>query len=188
LAAYEAAVAWELAELGESLRSIRWYASHESFAVNGYLAGWDRRIAVLSSSVAEHLVPRETALLLAREGWFRRSGVLATGAAIASVWILVGLAAALFFPAENPLQAAVGGCAVITTWCFLSLFIWPSLNRHWMIQADRALCEKATPEEVMGLLNKVQRLNATDTELGSVKTTVFHPIPPLSDRIRSLSK
>jgi Zn-dependent protease with chaperone function len=57
-----------------------------------------------------------------------------------------------------------------------------------MIQADRALCEKATPEEVMGLLNKVQRLNATDTELGSVKTTVFHPIPPLSDRIRSLSK
>ena len=37
------------------------------------------------------------------------------------------------------------------------------------------------------LLVLVQQLNATDIELPAAKTTLFHPIPPLSDRLHFLS-
>jgi hypothetical protein len=76
----------------------------------------------------------------------------------------------------------------MTTWCFLALFVWPSLNRVWMCNADTFLATLATPGEVRDLLSKVERLNATDISLSPAKTAVFHPIPPLQDRLSNLDR
>ena len=76
----------------------------------------------------------------------------------------------------------------MTTWCFLALFVWPTVNRVWMRSADEFLASMASAAEVKDLLSKIERLNATDIALSPAKTAVFHPIPPLQDRLNNLEK
>ncbi len=45
-----------------------------------------------------------------------------------------------------------------------------------------------TLSEVHDLLSKLERLNATDISLSPAKTAVFHPIPPLQDRLSNLDR
>jgi Zn-dependent protease with chaperone function len=104
------------------------------------------------------------------------------------VWILSGVALTRALPHHNPVQAGLNGSATLSTWCFLSLFLFPSLNRIWMKQADRFLARLVSVTEVRDLLSKIATLNATDISMGSVKTAVFHPIPTLQDRIASLDR
>jgi hypothetical protein len=77
---------------------------------------------------------------------------------------------------------------VLTSWCFLSLFIWPPVSRRSMLIADGILCEKAGLQETMDLLTKLQDLNDTDTTLQPAKHWVFHPIPSLDQRLRQLER
>ena len=105
---------------------------------------------------------------------------------IAGTWLLVGAGLALTVPAANAIQAALGGAAVVSLWSFLALFVWPTLNRRWMSEADRVLLQYAPTEEIQALFEKVQQLNGTDTALASAKTAIFHPIPPTQDRINAL--
>ena len=101
---------------------------------------------------------------------------------------LLGVLLALLLPSVNSVQAGLSGAAIMTTWCFLALFVWPTLNRVWMRHADSFLASLATPGEVRDLLSKIERLNATDISLSPAKTTVFHPIPPLQDRLSNLDR
>jgi Zn-dependent protease with chaperone function len=55
-----------------------------------------------------------------------------------------------------------------------------------MRKADAFLVSLATPAEVRSLLVKVEHLNATDISLSPAKTLVFHPIPPLQERLNRL--
>lgn len=177
----------ELARLRQPARAIRWFDHGDDRTVNGYLAPFRPAGLCLATTVARHLTPREAALLAAREEWFRRSGASTLGVMIVVGWLFAGVAAGLVIPAATALQAALLGAAMVTTWCFAALFVWPTLNRHWMRQADLYLLTLAPREEVRALLENVQRLNATDVALPAGKTTIFHPIPPLATRLESLS-
>lgn len=181
---FEMELSSELKALGVGHRMIQWFDNGDVDSVNGYIRV-DGTLC-LAGNVARQLQPREAALMAAREEWFRRSSVYQLTYAIVLGWLIVGVAAALWYPATTALEAALGGSAVVTTWCFLALFVWPSLNRYWMKRADHFLCEIAPRGEVCALFEKIQKLNATDVDLPPGKTTVFHPIPPLTERLKSL--
>jgi hypothetical protein len=182
---YEGFLRDELKMLNSKVRDVHWFDNGDLRFVNGFISPFG--LLCLSTTVSIELTPREAALLAAREEWFRKSGCFAVGSVIAVVWALLGFVFALFLPATSAVQAAMGGSAVVTGWCFLALFIWPSLNRRWMRKADCYLAKLAPHDEVVALLKKVQSLNATDVSLSRAKTTVFHPIPPLEERLRALS-
>ncbi len=184
--AFESTLQLELKALQMTLRPVRWFDHGDSETVNGCIT--PRGFLSLSMTVAQWLTPREAALLVAREEYYRRSGAWILILVIVAVWTLLGILLALLLPSVNPVQAGLSGAAIMTTWCFLALFVWPTLNRVWMRHADSFLASLATPGEVRDLLSKIERLNATDISLSPAKTTVFHPIPPLQDRIANLDR
>ncbi len=166
-------------------RDIRWFDNREAHFVNGFIS--PSGVLCLSTTVASELTPREASLLAAREEWFRVSGAFLAEGTIVVLWSLLGLFFALTISSSSGLQAAICGAAVVTGWCFLALFIWPSLNRNWMTKADQYLLTLAAHDEVCALLQKIQSLNKTDISLSPSKIAVFHPIPPLEKRLRALS-
>ncbi len=185
-AAYETKLAVELTALDQIARPIRWFDNAETTTVNGYVRPIPPRQLCLATNVAKHLTSRETALLAARENWLIRSGAGPLVTAIAALWLLVGVTLALLFPAPFPIQSAFLGPAIITTWCFLALFIWPTLNRILNRRADCHLLTLAPAAEVTALLAHLQKLNATDSNLPGAKTSIFHPIPPADQRTSAL--
>jgi hypothetical protein len=183
---FEGNLELELKPLNVTLRPVRWFDLGDSETVNGCIT--PRGVLSLSKTVAQWLTPREAALLLTREEYYRQSGAWILILVIVAVWTLLGILAASLLPSMNPVQAGLCGAAVMTTWCFLALFVWPTLNRLWMRRADSFLASVATPAEVSELLSKIERLNATDISLSPAKTAVFHPIPPLQERLSNLDQ
>jgi Zn-dependent protease with chaperone function len=154
--------------------------------VNGCIT--PRGFLSLSTTVARLLTPREAALLTAREECYRRSGTWIVILVIVMVWTFLGILVARLMPGTNPVQGGLNGVAIMSTWCFLALFVWPTVNRIWMRNADESLASIASAAEVKDLLSKVERLNATDIALSPAKVAVFHPIPPLQDRLTNLER
>ncbi len=176
----------ELRSLQMTLRPVRWFDHGDSETVNGCIT--PRETLSLSTTITRWLTPREAALLVVREEYYRRSGAWILILAIVAIWTLLGILLASLLPSGNSVQAGLCGAGVMTTWCFLALFIWPTLNRFWMRQADSFLATQATHGEVCDLLSKIERLNATDISLSPAKTAVFHPIPPLQERLSNLDR
>lgn len=174
----------ELKSLGAPQRQIRWHDNGDLETVNGCIL--PNGVLSLSLTVARMLAPREAALLAFREEYYRRSGMWLLNLGIVLGWTLCGIVLAKLYPAGNSIQAALGGAAIMTTWCFLALFIWPGLSRAWMRQADQFAVRASSASEVVKLLTKVESLNATDLSLSPAKTVVFHPIPPLNERLKHL--
>ena len=183
---FEKNMASESVSLAVKSRPVRWFDLGDHETVNGCIT--PRGFLSLSTTVAEWLTPREAALMAAREEYYRRSGAWILILLIVLVWTLLGILAASLLPSMNPVQAGLNGAAVMTTWCFLALFVWPTLNRFWMRRADSFLASLATSGEVRDLLSKIERLNATDIALSPAKTAVFHPIPPLQERLSNLDQ
>jgi len=184
--AFEKNMALAFDSLGMKSRPVRWFDLGDEETVNGCIT--PRGFLSLSTTVARWLTPREAALMVAREEYYRRSGAWILILLIVLVWTLLGILAASLLPSMNPVQAGLCGAAVMTTWCFIALFVWPTLNRFWMRRADSFLASLATPGEVRDLLSKIERFNATDIALSPAKTAVFHPIPPLQERLSSLDQ
>jgi flagellar basal body-associated protein FliL len=183
---FEKNMASESVSLAVKSRPVRWFDLGDHETVNGCITPCG--FLSLSTTVAQWLTPREAALMAAREEYYRRSGAWILILLIVLVWTLLGILAASLLPSMNPVQAGLYGAAVMTTWCFLALFVWPTLNRFWMRQADSFLASLTSPGEVRDLLSKIERLNATDIALPPAKTGVFHPIPPLQDRLSNLDR
>lgn len=183
---FEKNMASESVSLAVKSRPVRWFDLGDHETVNGCIT--PRGVLSLSTTVAQWLTPREAALMAAREEYYRRSGAWILILLIVLVWTLLGILAASLLPSMNPVQAGLCGAAVMTTWCFLALFVWPTLNRFWMRRADSFLASLSTPGEVRDLLSKIERLNATDIALSPAKTAVFHPIPPLQERLSNLDQ
>ena len=176
----------EVKSLQIKSRPVRWFDHGDMETVNGCIT--PRGILSLSTTVAQLLTPREASLMVAREEYYRRSGIWIMILAIVTIWTLSGILLTRLMPSVNPFQAGLYGVAVMTTWCFLALFVWPTLNRFWMRQADSFLASLTSRGEVSDLLSKIERLNATDITLSPGKTAVFHPIPPLQDRLTNLDR
>jgi hypothetical protein len=176
----------ELKALQVKPRQVRWFDHGDLETVNGCIT--PRGFLSLSTSVVQWLTPREAALLAAREECYRRSGTWIMIPLIVLMWTLAGILMTRLLPSMNPVQAGLYGAAIMTTWSFLALFVWPTVNRVWMRSADEFLASMASAAEVKDLLSKIERLNATDIALSPAKTAVFHPIPPLQDRLTNLEK
>lgn len=183
---FEKSMVAELLTLKVKPRPVRWFDPGDVETVNGCITPRGR--LSLSFTVAQSLTPREAALMAAREEYFRRSGIWFITLVIVAAWTLMGIWLAALMPSSNAVQAGLIGAAVMSSWCFLALFVWPSLNRIWMSKGDTFLASLAETEEVRQLLSKIERLNATDISLPPAKTTVFHPIPPLEERISKLNR
>lgn len=181
---FETNLRLELEKLGLKVRPIRWFDFGDSETVNGCIT--PRGFLSLSNSVAQCLTPREAALMAAREESYRQSGSWILLLSIVAAWTLLGIVVASAVPCSIPVQAGLSGAALMSSWCFLALFIWPSLNRIWMRRADAFLVSLAPLAEVRSLLVKIGHLNATDITLSPAKTLVFRPIPPLQERLNRL--
>jgi hypothetical protein len=184
--AFEEKLKLELNLLKIQLRPVCWFDHGDAETVNGCIT--PQGTLSLSTTVVTWLIPREAALLVAREEYYRRSGIWLLILLIVTAWVMLGILLASLLPSKNPVQAGLAGSAVMTSWCFLALFVWPTLNRSWMRQADNFLASMASAGEVRELLSKIERLNATDIALSPVKTAVFHPIPPLQQRLLNLDR
>ncbi len=177
----------ELQRLKLGQLMVVWVRDGETTGVNGAALDFFKpHTVLLAESVARQLTPREAALLVAREVDYVRRGRRWQSLAICVSWLLGGVALGWMLPAEEGLQSALLPMAVVSTWCLLGLFIWPNLSRAWVLKADRWLATQVGAEEVTALLQKVQSLNATDTALPPWKRRIFHPIPPLQDRVSSI--
>lgn len=184
---FESQLRPEMAKIGvASDVPMVWIQSEDETTVNGSIPPGGKLQIWLASNVARELTPREAALLVRRDFWFRRNRKHTWEVAICISWLLLGLVGAQFLPARDALQAALGGAAWVTTWCFAALFVWPRLNQGWMRAADRDLLQVAPREEIEALLRRVQLLNASDTALSGAKSGVFHPIPDLGRRLENL--
>jgi hypothetical protein len=176
----------EREKLGVKNVKIEWADLADETTVNGGIRPFANTI-LLSTSVRGQLSPREVALLCAREQWLKCNHAGSAAAAwIAAGWLLLGVGFALAVPAANPMQAAIGGAAVVSMWSFAALFVWPPLNQKWARRGDNYLARISSPHEARTLLTKIQTLNQTDVALPPGKANVFHPIPPLASRIESL--
>ena len=183
---FEKSMNAELQSLGVTPRPVRWFDLGDEESVNGCIT--PRGLLSLSATVAQWLTPREAALMASREEYYRKFGTWLFTLLIVASWTLLGILLATLIPSANAVQAGLIGAAVMSSWCFLALFVWPTLNRFWMNRGDAFLASLASPAEVSELLSKIERLNATDISLSAVKTAVFHPIPPLQERLSKLDQ
>ena len=183
---FERSMNAELQSLGVTPRPVRWFDLGDEESVNGCIT--PRGLLSLSATVAQWLTPREAALMASREEYYRKFGTWLFTLLIVASWTLLGILLATLIPSANAVQAGLIGAAVMSSWCFLALFVWPTLNRFWMNRGDAFLASLASPAEVSDLLSKIERLNATDISLSAVKTAVFHPIPPLQERLSKLDQ
>lgn len=183
---FEKSMNAELQSLGVTPRPVRWFDLGDEETVNGCIT--PRGLLSLSATVAQWLTPREAALMASREECYRKSGTWLFTLLIVASWTLLGILLATLIPSANAVQAGLIGAAVMSSWCFLALFVWPTLNRFWMNRGDAFLVSLASTAEVSELLSKIERLNATDISLSAVKTAVFHPIPPLQERLSKLDQ
>jgi len=187
-ARFATAMSGELQRLKKGGVMVIWIRDLERTAVNGMALDFLRpRTVALSESVVRGLTPRQAALLVAREAHAVASGQRVASLAICIGWLLGGVAIGWNLPAAEGLQSALLPMAFITTWCLLALFVWPHLSRRWVIANDRWLATQCSPEETAELLRRVQALNATDTRLPQWKRRIFHPIPPLENRLNPIS-
>jgi Zn-dependent protease with chaperone function len=159
--------------------------------VNGVIMPFHPKTLYINRAAAEELDVKELAALTFREQWFHQRGQTLLHVGIVLGWILAGVYLALtvpgsILPATTALEQGLGGAAIMTTWCFLALLIWPPLNNRAMLKADLHLAHHVGAEATIALLNKIQTLNETDFELDPAKEHVFHPIPSLKKRIEAL--
>lgn len=174
-----------LKEWGVPIKRICWYDDGATAVLNGSLLPSCSDTVWLTDAVGK-LAPRAIALLIRREFHFRIKGYHVWTLIIVCCWVGAGAALALGLPTVNAWQQAMALAAVMTTWCFLALFIWPPLNRRWMRSADRSMLEVASVVEVTNLLRLLQESNESDVALSGLKQGIFHPIPSLENRIKEL--
>jgi hypothetical protein len=159
--------------------------------VNGAILPFQRHTLTINQAASEELEVNELAALALREQWFHQKGQGLMCVAIVIGWIMAGLTMALFLPgsalpADTALQQGLSGAAIMTTWCFLALFVWPPLSNHTMLKADAYLAEKIGVDATVALLNKIQTINETDFDLSGTREHIFHPIPSLKKRLHHL--
>lgn len=161
--------------------------------VNGAILPFHRDHLFINRAAAERLSPADLAALGFRERWFHESGKSRICSGIVIGWMAAGVALALhapglLVPAQTPLHHGLAGAALLTTWCFIALFVWPPVNHRFMLEADAILAQTIGQEATMELLRKIQDINQTDTRLRAGKEQVFHPIPTLERRLQHLKE
>lgn len=183
----------ELKSLGAYHLDLHILPDGDEEGVNGTILPFRPGIFYINSNAAAELRPKELAALALRELWFHRKGQSLLSTVIVVAWALAGLYLALripgfLLPASTALQQGLGGAALMTSWCFLALFVWPPFSNRIMLKADRFLAEKIGAQDTIALINKIQTLNESDFELPPAREHIFHPIPTLRKRIENLEK
>ncbi|MEM6823003.1 MAG: hypothetical protein AAF558_13820 [Verrucomicrobiota bacterium] len=181
----------ELEQLGTEPVRLRLIDDGGQEGVNGMMLPFYKNRFFINQSAADQLSAKELGLLALREQWFQNCGQTRLSLLIIITWSVAGFLLSCtvpggVLPANTALQHGLGGMAIMTSWCFLALFVWPPLSNRAMLNADSYLAEKSSPDQVLALIQKLQKLNQSDDTLTTEKEWVFHPIPSLRKRINNI--
>ncbi len=180
-------------EHGLAWPRIRWYDHGERSLAGGWhgLGPWAR--LWLSTSLLD-VDPRIGAGLIIREIGHADRGDRAFGVLASAAWIAAGLALSWILAGEligrgaaTPAGLVVVIAAVMSTWSWIGLFVWPALGRTQVMAADRFMLRAGmTREEAVEVLDELATRNRPDETLPPTVAFVFHPIPPMETRRRAL--
>ena len=130
--------------------------------------------------------PAAAADLVAREIGHRALGHRGQSAAGTCLWVTLGFAlSAVLFPDHGVAGTLLATAAVMSTWCWLGLFVWPALGRHQILAADR-FAARTSPTGGRAMLDALTEHNLPDEHLPPAVAYVFHPIPPMAARRSAL--
>ena len=182
-----------LFERGLAWPRICWYDHGERSLAGGWhgLGPWAR--LWLSTSLLD-VDPRIGAGLIVRELGHADRGDRAFGVLASAAWIAAGLALSWILAGELigrtdavPAGLVVVIAAVMSTWSWIGLFVWPALGRTQVMAADRFMLRVGmTREEAVAVLDELAARNRPDEKLPPAVAFVFHPIPPMEARRRAL--
>ncbi|MGF1632670.1 MAG: hypothetical protein ACFCVE_02370 [Phycisphaerae bacterium] len=195
----------------ESMRlptpKVVWFDSGENALAGGWNGVGRFKTLFIAKSLTQ-VSPRVAAGLIAREIGHDRGMHRLTSAIATMLWVGSGLLIAhdlmtpelavvsgWTFPttpglevdvtARPPLpQAVFTIAAVMSTWCWLGLFVWPALGRRQVLAADAFAAERLGASDTQAMFDALARHNLPDEHLPPVKAFIFHPIPPLDVRRR----
>ncbi|MFZ4115350.1 MAG: hypothetical protein ACOYK6_01350 [Chthoniobacterales bacterium] len=168
------------------------YQSGDSSTVNGgSIGGGNQRRYMISSTSVEHLTPAELALLIWRDEKVNAPSKKSQYLSYALGYCFLGLLFAettMILVGHSFWTRWFWLVAFLSSWFFLSLFIFPSCSRKNYLRVDRKVIEAGTdPQHYMALLQKLQHLNATEQKVPSWIEYIFYPIPSLENRLQSIA-
>ena len=187
------AIEEELNSLGGSMPRVTVLESEDEGFTGGVAGLPGRETCVLPIAWVGGLEPRALALLLERRGRIVRSGLRASGVALALAWTLGTFAAASMLPGAG--LASVAGLVTTSLWfsllSFVGLLLLPTPSRRGTKAADARLLsglEGRDRELFSETLRALDQLQDDEPERSASIESVFHPIPSLGSRRRALDE
>lgn len=164
--------------------------SGEDPAFSGGFAGLSFR-PVLPERWARDLGPAEWQLLIER-----RRSILSTGAwrrtlLAAVLWNVLGLGLASLLPGGGfaDLSGLVTTAVGFTLWTFVGLLVLPTPSRQGTLDADAAVATDPASQHRLGeVVQQLDRLQDDEPERSAGLESIFHPIPSVGNRRRSLEQ
>lgn len=160
-------------------------------AFTGGVAGWPGTAGIFVPDEWVRSLPPAAleAAILHREGAVR-TGSRLRGLVVAMVWNLAGFALSAHLPGAGvgavwELVQTFLGC---TVWSFAGLLILPSLSRAGVFEADHwALRNGAARDALAAAISELEHLQEGEPSRSPWIERIFHPIPSVESRLRSLN-
>ncbi len=156
---------------------------------SGGFAG-PRAIPVLPARWERLLEPRALALLLERRAAIRASGAWSRGLALALAWNGLGFGLASFLPGAgvSAVSELVTTALGFTLWTFLGLLLLPTPSRRATVAADaRVVADEGSRAALAAAVETLDALQDDEPERAPGVEAVFHPVPSVRNRLRSLA-
>jgi len=168
------------------------YQSEDGSTLNGGSIGEGKhRRYMISSASVEMLLPTQLALLIWRDEKTTLLSQRLWNLCYALGYCFLGLLLAnssLAFAASSFWGRWFWLVAFLSSWFLLALFLWPTYSRRSYFLADRRVIEAGVNrEEYKKLLEKLQKINATEETIPSWIEYIFHPIPSLEKRLSHIT-
>jgi hypothetical protein len=193
---YQEELEKELLDRGVSMKKnadlFYFYQSGDGSTVNGgSIGGGKYRRYMISSASVEKLIPTELALLIWRDETMTIPSQRLWNLCYALGYCFLGLllaSSSVEFAASSFWGRWFWLIAFLSSWFFLALLLWPAYSRRNYLAADRRVIEAGVnPQEYKILLEKLQKLNATEEKIPSWIEYMFHPIPSLDKRLSQIT-
>jgi Zn-dependent protease with chaperone function len=190
---WQAQLKAEIVKLGLPVPGITWVEHGERSLVGGWHGIGSMRTLVLGRSLRQ-LEPVVAAMLVAREIGHSQMSHQFVSYLISVAWIVAGVFLAwLVTPASvlenHPAGLVLWLSAVMSTWCWLSLFVLPQWGRRQVLAADAfAASRSQSKDQSLAMLAALSECNLPDETLPPTVAWVFHPIPPMQQRRQAIEQ
>ena len=139
----------------------------------------------------EQLSNSQLAAAIARRVEAVQSGSRTRGMFVALFWVLSGFALSALVPGAG--VDSVAGLVTLfcgyTCWLFVGLLVLPTVSRFASYEIDRKVNERGVPKELLDeTAASLDRLQDDEPERSHLVETIFHPVPSVSNRRKSLPR